>query len=117
MCLCFEYCASVLKFFNVSGDVIIQQNTAFLSAVGTEEDSLSFQLLTQRLDAFFRSKLSKSQPELLKFREKALLLSHGQATVERGFSINKEVEPCNMYEGSLEALRMVCGEVAFHGVS
>ena len=33
------------------------------------------------------------------------LLSHGQATVERGFSVNKEVETCNLHDISLESLR------------
>ena len=36
-----------------------------------------------------------------------LLLSHGQATVERGFSINNHVTEVNQSEGSLQAKRMI----------
>ncbi|KAG7235938.1 hypothetical protein INR49_001749, partial [Caranx melampygus] len=69
----------------------------------------------QRLDVFLNSKLSTSCPDLLKFCLSALLLSHGQATVERGFSINKEVETCNLHDESLEALRIVCDKVMVCG--
>ncbi|KAK0131539.1 hypothetical protein N1851_033714 [Merluccius polli] len=93
------------------GDVIIQQFTSFLSVVGREEEFVSFQPLTQRLDVFLHSKLCTSHPDLLKFCQSALLLSHGQATVERGFSVNKEVETCNLYDESLEALRLICDKV------
>lgn len=56
-----------------------------------------------------------SHPDLLKFCQSALLLSHGQATVERGFSVNKEVETCNLRDESLEALRLICDKVVICG--
>ena len=37
-----------------------------------------------------------------------LVLSHGQATVERGFSVNKEIEVENLHEHSLVAQRIIC---------
>ena len=37
-----------------------------------------------------------------------LLLSHGQATVEKGFSINKEVERPNIEAEAMEAERLIC---------
>lgn len=64
---------------------------------------------------FLHSVLSKSYPELTKFTQSLLLLSHGQATVERGFSINKEVETCNILEKSMEALRLICDKVSACG--
>ena len=36
-----------------------------------------------------------------------LTLSHGQATVERGFSVNKEVLNPNLQEMSLRAIRLI----------
>ncbi|KAL6476780.1 hypothetical protein MHYP_G00152790 [Metynnis hypsauchen] len=69
-----------------------------------------FNPLRQRLDVFLHSKLHKSHPDLLRFCL-SVLLSHGQATVERGFSVNKEVESCNLLDDSLEALKLVCDEV------
>ena len=44
-----------------------------------------------------------------------LLLSHGQATVERGFTVNKQVETCNILEESMEALRLICDKVSVCG--
>lgn len=97
--------------FNIVGDVVIQQFTSFLSVEGREEEFVSFQPLSQRLDVFLHSKLCTSHPDLLKFCQSVLLLSHGQATVERGFSVNKEVETCNLLDESLEALRLICDKV------
>ncbi|CAJ1069773.1 uncharacterized protein LOC119021703 [Xyrichtys novacula] len=41
--------------------------------------------------------------------------SHGQATVERGFSINKEVETCNMHEETMVTQRLICDYVTVCG--
>jgi len=44
-------------------------------------------------------------------------LSHGQAMVERGFSINKEVESYNLKEDIFWARRVICDHVnAFGGI-
>jgi len=40
-----------------------------------------------------------------------LLLSHGQATVEKGFSVNKEVKAQNMAEETFTAQHLVCDHV------
>jgi len=40
-----------------------------------------------------------------------MLLSHGQATVERGFSISKEVESYNLKEDTFRAPRTICDHV------
>jgi len=40
-----------------------------------------------------------------------VFLSHGQAMVERGFSVNKEVEVKNMAESTFAAKRLVCDQV------
>ena len=47
-----------------------------------------------------------------------LVLSHGQASVERGFSVNKEIEIENLKEQSLVAQRLICDHVkAVDGLS
>ncbi|KAK2143912.1 hypothetical protein LSH36_800g01109 [Paralvinella palmiformis] len=38
---------------------------------------------------------------------KVLLVSHGQASVERGFSLNRQIEKDNMSEGMIVALRQI----------
>ncbi|KAL0170493.1 hypothetical protein M9458_035089, partial [Cirrhinus mrigala] len=59
--------------------------------------------------------MSTSAPELWGFVKKLLIISHGQATVERGFSINKEVETCNMDEETVVAQRLICDHVRVYG--
>ncbi|RXN37015.1 hypothetical protein ROHU_002437 [Labeo rohita] len=98
-----------------AGDVIIQQFTSLLSLEGRGEQFRSFQPFKQRVDVFLHLTLSPSYMDLLRFCQSVLLLSHGQATVERGFSINKEVETCNLLGESLEALRLICDNVSSCG--
>ena len=42
-------------------------------------------------------------------------MSHGQATVERGFSVNKQTETDNLACDTFEAQRLVCDHVAAVG--
>ncbi|KAL2083672.1 hypothetical protein ACEWY4_021445 [Coilia grayii] len=65
-------------------------------------------LYSNRCNVFLHGHMSKPYPELWDFCEKLLLLSHGQATVERGFSVNKEVEADNMQEDAIVAQRLIC---------
>uniref|UniRef100_A0A2C9KZF2 Uncharacterized protein n=1 Tax=Biomphalaria glabrata TaxID=6526 RepID=A0A2C9KZF2_BIOGL len=44
-----------------------------------------------------------------------LLLSHGQATVQRGFSCNKEVIIDNMHQQTLVAQRRICDFLKING--
>ena len=44
-----------------------------------------------------------------------LLLSHGQASVERGFSVNKQVEIANLNEDNFVAKRLICDHVTSMG--
>jgi hypothetical protein len=70
-----------------------------------------------RLDDFFVEtvKVSKSSPKLWKVIEILLVLSHGQATVERGFSVNKKIEIENLKEKSYVAQRLICDFVNSFG--
>ncbi|KAK0144411.1 hypothetical protein N1851_017231 [Merluccius polli] len=89
-----------------AGDVIIQQFASLTSVEGRDERFLAFKPMKDRLDVFLHTTLSTPYPDLLQFCKSLLLLSHGQATVERGFSVNKEVETCNLHDRSLN-----CGGV------
>lgn len=68
-----------------------------------------------RVDMFLHQHMNTSSPELWGFVKKLLILSHGQATVERGFSINKEVETWNMDEETVVAQRLICDHVRVYG--
>ena len=63
----------------------------------------------ERLDKFFSKLLeNKEEYEQLWMTMKMLLtLSHGQAAVERGFSVNKEILNPNLQEMSLRAIRLI----------
>lgn len=99
----------------VTGDTILQQFDATLSVECRHEDFISFQPMQKRPDVFLHGFISKAYPELWEFCQKLLLLSHGQASVERGFSVNKEIETKNMQENTLVAHRLICDYVAIHG--
>ena len=69
----------------------------------------SFKITTDRSDSFlFEVLQNQNESQQLWITMQLLLtLSHGQATVERGFSVNKEVLAPNLQETSLVAMRLV----------
>ncbi|XP_062865180.1 uncharacterized protein LOC134327023 [Trichomycterus rosablanca] len=99
-----------------AGDKIAQQFQKFLFNEARGEEFMVFSALdgTLRVDSFLH-KAMNGYAELWSFVEKLLLLSHGQATVERGFSINKEVEMCNMNEDTIVSQRLICDYVRMCG--
>lgn len=99
----------------VTGDVILQQYDRVLSLERQSIDFLSFPPMQKRLDLFLSGVLKDPYPELWAFCQKLLLLSQGQATVERGFSINKEVECDNVQEDTVVTQRLVCADIIQHG--
>lgn len=64
---------------------------------------------TERLDSLLFSLLieNEASEDFLTFATRILSLSHGQASVERGFNINKELLVVNQKERSLIAQRVV----------
>lgn len=60
---------------------------------------------SERLDRFLHQHLKEPCPQLWKVVEVILVLSHGQSSVERGFSFNKEISVENLSEVSLIAQR------------
>ncbi|GFO14760.1 AAK AK-HSDH: amino acid kinase superfamily aak domain-containing protein [Plakobranchus ocellatus] len=70
----------------------------------------------ERLDEHFKEygQLER-MPSLQKVINIVLLLSHGNADVERGFSVNKEVSVENLLEESLVARRLICQYVSDSG--
>lgn len=60
---------------------------------------------------FFECMANESYKSLFSVVKLILILSHGQVTVERGFSVNKEVEVENLKEHTLVAQRIVCDHV------
>lgn len=73
------------------------------------DEALQFNRTTDRLDEFGLSILKEnlSARALHTFIRKILTLSHGQASIERGFSINKDAIVENQKESSLIAQSLV----------
>ena len=72
-----------------------------------------FSVETGRVDTFYSNRLANMADlkELWKVVKLLLALSHGQATVDRGFSSNKEVMVENLAQHSLVAQRVICDHV------
>jgi len=101
-------------------DEAVRQFESFLDSVpvlGSDEFT-SFNRKTDRLDSFLLDRL-QARPDkyalLIKVTKMVLVLSHGQAAVERGFSVNKEIEVENLNDKSLVAQRIVCDYVRVCG--
>ena len=56
---------------------------------------------------FYDDLANSANKELRSITKEVLLLPHGQASVERGFSVNREALAENMAERTVTALRLV----------
>lgn len=90
-------------------DVVEKEFVRLVSKKGVRDRCKEFRRAEQRLDQFWMTVLSQNNasPVLTKFFKVVLLLSHGNAFVERGFSTNKEIEVENQKHPSLVAQRQV----------
>ena len=95
-------------------DTLLQQFAMFLDGIlvfGSERFA-NCQSAEDRVDTlFFECMANDSYKSLFSVVKLILILSHGQATVERGFRVNKEVEVENLKEHTLVAQRIVCDHV------
>jgi len=91
-------------------DDIIHQYSEFIQDIVSQVSQFpGFDPASCRVDKLFRDRLanSPSYAKLWAVVKIVMLLSHGQATVERGFSINKEVESYNLQEDTFTARRLL----------
>ena len=74
-----------------------------------EESFLKFNYITDLLDDFLCPYLAdeKKYENLLYVCEIVMILSHEQSSIERGFSINKEILDNNLQENSLISQRLI----------
>jgi len=99
-------------------DRLVRQYSKFLKICVTNNPAfIEFDTNKHRLDDLFFSTLNGMQEYSLlwKLIGKILLLSHGQATVERGFSQNKEATATNQKGKSLIARRAIKDQLHFVG--
>ena len=96
---------------STEADDILSNYKKFVSEANQyHHDKFSgFVVCEQRLDTFFFDALhmEKSYANLWNTLKLLLTMSHGQAALERGFSVNKEVLAPNLKEVSLTAIRLI----------
>ncbi|GBM14381.1 hypothetical protein AVEN_246553-1 [Araneus ventricosus] len=100
-------------------DVILMEFEDYLDNVALKHSDFSeFSPENLRVDEFFYETMNTNKSRnLWKMVEMLLLLSHGQATVEKGFSINKKVEVENMKELLYVSQRLICNYINSTGDS
>ena len=99
---------------NECDKVMLQFNHFHDNSLTADSEAFNgFSMETGRVDTFYFDRLSNKADfkELWKVVKLLLALSHGQATVERGFSSNKEVMVENLAQHSLVAQRVICDHV------
>ncbi len=100
-------------------DDILRQYDEYTEAMlkGHSAQFLNFKPQSDRLDTlFFQTMAEKEQyNKLWAVVRMLLVLCHGQAQVERGFSMNRQMEQDNMDEDSVTARRTVCDYIAHVG--
>ena len=99
-------------------DISSEQYISFISKLrlNSMEEYLEFSCSNESgLDKFFYDLMGREScySDLWEIFKVVLILSHGQADVERGFSINKDILKCNMKEKTIIAIRMVNDGMAF----
>ena len=81
-----------------------------------KEEFESFEPDELRLDHFLQTMLKSAQyAPLWSVLSKLLILSHGQAAIERGFSVNQQCLADNLGSLSLAARRMICDHICAVG--
>ena len=122
-CQCTEKLKKVLAFLvqlqkvnERDCDDIISEFSGYLDTIPVvgSDKFCNFNPVCTRVDIFYSEQL-KSFPKLFSLIKMLLVLSHGQASVERGFSVNKEVEVENLMKQSVVAQRVVCEAVKSAG--
>ena len=91
-------------------DSVFQEYSNFLDSVpiiGSDIFSSSIEMFIE-LMIFSTHMTGDNCAALFDIVKILLVLSHGQASVERGFSVNKEIEVENLQEHSLVAQRIIC---------
>ena len=94
-------------------DLVLEEYITFIQTTAQQNSASSFDPIKDRIDTWFFDTLSQ-KPEyknLFLLVKKLLLLSHGQATVERGFSYNKEVTANHLSQLTLKARRTVIDHI------
>lgn len=99
-------------------DALLLEYQSFLNEIMSNSTEFEFyDVFNSRLDTFFYKHLNgkAKYQNLWTVIKKVLIISHGQGTVERGFSVNKQIEVENLQEMSFIAKRIINDEIRCSG--
>ncbi len=98
-------------------DDIVREYSSFVDDYSTSSDFNNFDPSHNRLDVLFFERMNNNKKftKLWMVCKLLLLLSHGQASVERGFSVNRQIEVENMSADTYSAQRIICDHVTAVG--
>lgn len=116
---CLEELVEKKWLTGIKADAVKYQYSKLMSQEHVLEKCKMYKRREKRLDEFYTEILNEEDSdkykELTSFIKIILSLSHGNASVERGFSVNKQCIVENLKEESLIALRKVCEGVRAAG--
>ena len=98
-------------------DDVLEEYDKLLTSIKTNNTFLNFNPNISRVDSLFYNEIANNDKytKLWAFVKKCMVVSHGQATVERGFSENKMVLETNMGEKTLVARRTIKDYIRYIG--
>ncbi|KAJ8677964.1 hypothetical protein QAD02_014195 [Eretmocerus hayati] len=112
-----KYLVRIYRLKAIEADEVKREYSIFLQSPRVQSALKHFSVDTDRLDSFLFKLLreAKVSDAFLKFVKLILCLYHGNASVERSFSFNKEFLVENLKEETLVALRNVDDAIRFIG--
>ena len=115
--LCHYICGIDIISTQQSDKIIENFNT--LVAKSSSSTFSSFSKYNDRLDDFYFKvlQIEKDYMPLANLLQLVFCISHGQASVERGFSLNKTAEVVNIEERTLMSKRLVMDHLVSNGLS
>lgn len=96
-------------------EVVLGQYTEFIQ--GQMHKIRTFERASDNLDVWYEDVIGHdlALADLWNVIRQLLVLSHGQATVERGFSVNRQIAVENLKDLSYVSQRVICDAVRCHG--
>lgn len=114
-----EYFVSKHWLSGVTADAIDREYKRFCSSSNVKDQLRAFSRTAARLDHFwrdlFKNHAADNCDHLIEFFRMVMIFSHGNASLERGFSINKECLGDNQHEISLIAQRRIYDAITAAG--
>lgn len=111
--LCGEFCLDYMvqrdQLVGSFADKVREEFSKVVGIPSVKSSLAAFRRNEYRLDSFWKNILADTGlvfPNLITFLKKILILSHGNAALERGFSVNKECLIVNMLDQSLVTQRV-----------